>query len=89
MFAYMLCRILLFPETYVQAFSWKKHTGSESSFWDEDTKFILSMPLFDDMEDLQARHPDLGHLFLKCMHMLLRGLLLNLEENKAQGLFGF
>jgi hypothetical protein len=24
------------------------------TFWDVDTKFILSMPLFDDMEDLPA-----------------------------------
>lgn len=33
------------------------------SFWDEDAKYILSMPLFEDMEDFPAWHPDPKGMF--------------------------
>lgn len=35
----------------------------QDSFCEEDAKYILSMPLFDDMEDFPAWHPDPKGLF--------------------------
>lgn len=33
------------------------------TFWEQEAKFILSIPLFEDMEDFQAWHPDPKVLF--------------------------
>jgi hypothetical protein len=35
----------------------------KDTFWEEDAKIILSIPLFEDMEDYVAWHPDSKGLF--------------------------
>uniref|UniRef100_A0A453F9N7 Uncharacterized protein n=1 Tax=Aegilops tauschii subsp. strangulata TaxID=200361 RepID=A0A453F9N7_AEGTS len=42
--------------------SWDEQLITET-FWEEDAKFILSIPLFEDTEDFPACHPDPKGLF--------------------------
>lgn len=52
------------------------------SFWDEDEKCILSMPLFEDMEDFPAWHPDPKGIFsVKSAYAL--GVKLRDKQNGA------
>lgn len=58
--------------------SWDKQLIRDT-FWEEDAKFIMAMPLFQDMDDSPAWHPDPRAFFQSNRPLLLE---LDSETNK-------